>query len=54
MINKEGYKDPTAEKAIKRAMRLTERLNLVKQIIYLVCKLGNVRLVSDIELEDRR
>lgn len=54
MTNKEGYKDPTAEQAVKRAMRVTERLNLVKQIIYLVCKLGGVRLLHAVELEDQR
>ena len=52
--NREHYKDPTAEKAIKRAMTFTYKVNLVKQIILLVCKLGGVRLTSDIELERRR
>ena len=30
------------------------KVNLVKQIILLACKLGGVRLMSDIELERRR
>lgn len=53
MTNSEGYKDPTADKAIKRAMTFTHKVNLVKQIILLVCKLAEVRLSSDIELEKR-
>lgn len=54
MVNKEGYRYPTAEAGIKRAMRMTDKLNLVRQIIYLVCKLANVRLVHAVELEDKR
>ena len=54
MTNSEGYKDQTADKAIKRAMTLTYKMNLVKQIILLACKLGGVRLMSYIELERRR
>ena len=53
MTNSEGYRDPTAEMGIKRAMTLTYKMNLVKQIILLVCKLAGVRLSSDIELEKR-
>ena len=53
MTNSEGYKDPTADKAIKRAMTFAYKVNLVKQIILLACKLGGVRLTSDIELERR-
>lgn len=53
-MNREHYKDPTAEAGIKRAMRMTDKLNLVRQIIYLVCKLANVRLVHTVELEDKR
>lgn len=54
MTNSEGYRDPTADKAIKRAMTLENKVKLVKQIILLVCKLGGVRLMNDIELEMRR
>ena len=44
----------TADKAIKHAMTFAYKVNLVKQIILLACKLGGVRLMSDIELERRR
>lgn len=54
MTNIEGYKDPTADMAIKRVMKTTNKLNLVRQIIYLACKLGGVRLLHAVELEDKR
>ena len=54
MANSEGYRDQTADKAIKHAMTFAYKVNLVKQIILLACKLGGVRLMSDIELERRR
>ncbi len=54
MTNSEGYKDPTADMAIKRAMKTTNKLNLVRQIIYLVCKLGGVRLLHAIEFDGER
>lgn len=54
MTNSEGYKDPTADMAIKRAMKTTNKLNLVRQIIYLVCKLGGVRLLHAVEFDGER
>ena len=53
MTNKEGYRDPTAEMGIKRAMTLTYKMNLVKQIILLVCKLAGVRLSSEFYINQK-
>lgn len=54
MTNSEGYRDPTADLAIKRAMKTTNKLNLVRQIIYLVCKLGGVRLLHAVEFDGEK
>lgn len=51
-MNREHYKDPTADRAIQKILREQWRLNTVIKIIKLVCQLGGFKLLKRVELQD--
>lgn len=51
-MNREHYKDPTADRAIQKILREQWRLNTVIKIIKLVCQLAGFKIVDRIILMD--
>lgn len=52
--NKEGYLDPTATKAIKRADRTPENVINARKAIKMICDLCHVRILGKITIIDER
>lgn len=48
-----AYNDPTADEAVAKITAEESRVELVVKIIKLTCKLGGLRLVDRVALQDK-
>lgn len=52
--NAEGYHDPTAAKAIKRADRPPENIRNARRAIKIICEICHVRILGKVTIIDER
>lgn len=52
--NKEGYQDPTAGRAVRKADKPPEEVRDFRRLLNIICRMSGIRILGKVTVVDKR